>query len=742
MAAPPPPVDGNAAKGAKSTKSTKSTKAAKSTKAVKAANALVEERETAAMECDVRDDVEDATVAAPPPPVDGNAVNSCIKMKLASFCPDAGLRKLLSSAVMDCNVVLAEAYAFANYHVTRVMEAGGAVEDVGAKFYYACLTAVTCSSAKTKPPSRAMAESAKSFAALRPEGVTPIDFSLLGDIKSELCIGMAAMAANHLWLNLQARLNKYLAWKHPDLTKKLRQAVVKCVALEPKVTPSTVPALSLVTEKGSEFHGARGALIRKALDLVAELRSICPLNGTGAACNAYLLLPLYFRIMRDTEAAQESARNGSLSFSQAKRIRSARFSLLPNKGGFTISHVPICTRALVGLLRRLKVNGVPVTALKTNNVSPKDQTTLWRKFFAVNSVETFERYFSNRISTDGVAVTVYMERWQACVLSSQSPEMDVNSIETDRGKKDVIFAGVDPGVTDVVTVAHTRDESITGAKAVPADVSSYSSSRYYEEAKFKASKRATDAWNEETDDSIQRIDHASDRSQVLGMEAHLSTYLAELRGLLKHRAQRGYRNMRFMRYRFKQIAVGAICDLIAPPGSYTVVGYGDWSGLQGSLLKRRFSGPQQDIKRELRGRASVLFRSVWEYRTSVTCHETWRRLTNMRAVSHSYDRTSRAMVERKRGSIHKVLHCKSSKHAPGRDGGGTWNRDVNAARNILMLLMLEVRGAARPAEFMPAESSARRSKKRGDAVLRTVDRDGTLSAGPKKRKYTVASPEG
>ena len=116
-------------------------------------------------------------------------------------------------------------------------------------------------------------------------------------------------------------------------------------------------------------------------------------------------------------------------------------------------------------------------------------------------------------------------------------------------------------------------------------------------------------------------------------------------------------------------------------------------------------------KRELQRRKNVLFWTMWEYRTSVTCHATGKRLTNMKARSAKYDRDTKTMsLSEKRRSVHKVLHCRSSDGAKGRHGGGTWNRDVNASRNMLMLMMLVVLGVDRPKEFMPAVTALRRAK--------------------------------
>ena len=687
------------------------------------------DRVAAGIEDDIAEAEEEAILSAPPP-ADPSFTSSNVKMKLATFCGNAGVRRVLNSVVLDCNIMVAEAYAFANLHVTRILEQGLAPPEVGPKFYDACLSAVTTCRTMPEKFDKGMQDSIAAFDELRPKGVQKVEGSRLGDIRSELCIGMAAMAANHLWLNLAGRLSKYLVWRHPEVTKAMRKTVVECVAMFPTMKLSKVSKLSLRTTKGNELGEGRKAAIRTAVELIERLRARCPLKGTGSANRAHELLPLYHDMMKDTEAACAAARDGLLDDKTARRVRKARFSLLPNKNGFTIGHVPICGRALMGVLVRVRnADGTPLVRTKGTD---SGHDAAWRQFFNVNGIETRERMFGGRIATDGVSVSAYMEREQACVLSTREEEWDAKRIKRqNKGKLEVVYAGVDPGFTDVVTVAHTSElQNKTGEedKSLKAKVQSYSASRYAEESRQKASKRKTEAWNEETSANVARIDHASDRSTSFGLGTFIRSYLGELRTLLTHRAERGYRNWRFHRYVFKQRVVGDICDLIAPPGKFSVVGYGDWSGPNGTPIKRRWSGPQQDIKRTLQRRPNVLFRSVWEYRTSVTCHATWRRLSNMRARSWKYDRTiGKKVLSETRSSVHKVLHCLNSDGAKGRPGGGTWNRDANASRNMLMLLMLVVLGVERPKEFMPAVTVLGRRKQR------------TKGASPRPAK-TLSSP--
>ena len=71
------------------------------------------------------------------------------------------------------------------------------------------------------------------------------------------------------------------------------------------------------------------------------------------------------------------------------------------------------------------------------------------------------------------------------------------------------------------------------------------------------------------------------------------------------------------------------------------------------------------------------------------------------------NRATDALEQRPRRRIHKVLHRETD---AGRHGGHEtiWNRDVNAARNILMLLMLELLGMPRTKEFCKQLAERRR----------------------------------
>jgi hypothetical protein len=660
---------------------------------------------------DAQQEIDEALMNGTVVPEEPNWTQSCVKMKLAKFCGDQRICRIINAEVQATNMMIAEGYAFANFHITRLLEQGKDLPSPDTEFYNRCLASVISCRNNKGFFSEEFLESAKLFDALRPVGVGRTDGAKLSHIRSDLLKGMKATATLHLRSNACTRLSKHLQWSAPHINKTMRKKVVDLVLNYPK--DDIEKAIPLVDEKGAELTPSRSSAAIRAMCAVIALRKVCPLPKAVDFLDEKdlkLLFPLYHRIMVDTEAAHAAIREGTITDVKLIRVLSkARFTMLPTKGGFTTSYIPICSRALISLLRRVKDNdGTPLHSATTDLLSQEEHHEAWSEHFNVNGVETRSRRFGMKICTDGVGCTILMER--CCAVIGAPPKEDISPAIICRmaKRRTVDHRGVDPGVSDVVVVA----SKLTGA--------SYSVGKYAHKALIPKSNHVTSKWNEETAAEIARIRNDVNKSNMEGLSEFTRSYLSETRALHSHRATRGYRNMRFTRYVAKQRAVSDVCDFVAPRTStidgkvvhmFNVVGYGDWTGASGTPIKRKYCGPQVDIRKELRRRQdSVLFRSIWEYRTSVTCNITWQRLSNMKAVSNGREKEGVIIDGAKRGSVHKVLHCKSSKCAFGRQGA-TWNRDVNASRNMLTLLMLEVHGFERPMEFKPAVSARRQVRR-------------------------------
>jgi transposase len=104
-----------------------------------------------------------------------------------------------------------------------------------------------------------------------------------------------------------------------------------------------------------------------------------------------------------------------------------------------------------------------------------------------------------------------------------------------------------------------------------------------------------------------------------------------------------------------------------------------------------------------------MFLTIGEMYTSKRCFNCHCDLVNMKAVHTRVRPATRfgpASVTSKMTRIHKILHCKSRQAGPnGGCCGTTWNRDVNAAKNMLMLLMHFINGFQRPAAFCSGKGS-------------------------------------
>ena len=289
--------------------------------------------------------------------------------------------------------------------------------------------------------------------------------------------------------------------------------------------------------------------------------------------------------------------------------------------------------------------------------------------------------------------------------------------------KSALIVGVDPGFTDVVTATDN------GGKTV-----SYSSAQYYHDAYFNHSARRTKRWNADLRELTDQITHGN-TARLKNFKAHIRAYLLALPRLLEHRRTMGYRRMRFLRFVMRQKAINKICNLLAPAGKPTYIGFGDWNGGARSPISRRTSGPMNAIKRQLQEMKNVHFDLIDEDLTSVTCHGCHQRLTNMKAKSTNYKKSK----DGKRGEkyvthsrVHKVLHCRNSDNRSSGRCGTTWNRDVNASKNILLIAVKKFTGEGRPMQFCRAtpkkQYGVRRKEKGPDPTPNQLP--GSALSGP------------
>jgi hypothetical protein len=161
--------------------------------------------------------------------------------------------------------------------------------------------------------------------------------------------------------------------------------------------------------------------------------------------------------------------------------------------------------------------------------------------------------------------------------------------------------------------------------------------------------------------------------------------LEHLGFLLEFSAQHAFVRHQFLQDRMKMKALDVLAKRIVPvPSSQVCIDYGDWSNQAG--IKGQPSAPVKGFARALQKRATVV--PMDEHKNSKLC-----------SLCHDTLEKARLLDTNDNGEFElrenrNVLRCANSACR-----ANFWNRDVNAARNILELLATRLMGLGRIAAF-------------------------------------------
>lgn len=361
-------------------------------------------------------------------------------------------------------------------------------------------------------------------------------------------------------------------------------------------------------------------------------------------------------ILRYFEAQHEQLAEVNECPTKALRL----FSLLPNKSGFECSHIKLCNNGLYGLLKRSGMQ-LPTDGPLWRAAAPE----FWRKCFRIEHFETANRHFAGEVLTDGHAVSIVMRKPKRVRAAGGTPLQEYDAV-----------LGLDPGRRDLFTTCSLEGEHL------------HKSTRsYYDAATYKASNRTIQGWK----DSNERVRRAHEElpsrksSHQHALERHIRFVLPVLREMLGWHMQKPFRKLKLRRYIAGRAALQQMChDLTS--GGRTLIGFGDWSNRDvAGIIKKSPAGPVKKLESELRKHCRVV--SVDEFRTSKVHNTCGGKLTN-RCRHHHKDGETRTR------RVYSVLCCTNSSCS-----GISMNRDENASRNILQLLLLQLKSKPRPEQF-------------------------------------------
>jgi hypothetical protein len=408
------------------------------------------------------------------------------------------------------------------------------------------------------------------------------------------------------------------------------------------------------------------------------------------------------------------------------------FSMTPQKH-VRASFASIDSAVLRAMVKKAYGGAVDVSSLSNSEV--------WARFVSVSGVQKVGRTFGNFVKTDGVAACVVMKRpvrvEEDDCTGEEGGEEDKGSEGgqagqgAKKGKGKISDAGspsegkgqprrkgkgggkwtkgkkkkkkrkkkkkpgvprggwqldltgkrvvaIDPRIISVVSGVVYDPERLWMERS---DTFAMSEREFYHMAGYHLRTRKTSVWEKRVEiDEYNRGVPAGRTSRLAEYTERVCYVLKHIESVMSFYTARRFRSLSWNTYIKKQRAIDQLCRLITGGRDDTVVAFGDGDVYSGN--GRGIGGPCETLKRRLERvhcrRGS--FVEVDECRTSVVCSTCDGPLTP--AKKRKPDGTT--------SDVYSVRLCTNTGCRIG------WNRDVNAARNILKVFLEANQGRARP----------------------------------------------
>lgn len=313
-----------------------------------------------------------------------------------------------------------------------------------------------------------------------------------------------------------------------------------------------------------------------------------------------------------------------------------RFNLLPVYK-FRFKHILIDTNALHDILRDANVNNIPDVP-RSKAQFRNDANNWWNIVFNFDNLTTANRRFSYSLSTDGVNTSVHLQKRIPAETFVNDWGYDYNGqyhdmvfsdrvVGLDPGRRELFVAVDGPGPENVIRCSNGRWKELSGAA--------------YSEKKIAL-------WTE-GDPVILNVP-PSGAYTFDQFQTHWYYVLESLDYMIDFYLPLKWRKLRFDTRITRQKAYDKICNELIGNNPTTIIAYG--GGRFDHASRGRFPTPNKHLFVQLKRRCRT--RLTPEYNTSKLCSNCRHELTAT--------------------DFYAVKRCELCLI--------TWNRDVNAARNI------------------------------------------------------------
>jgi transposase len=323
----------------------------------------------------------------------------------------------------------------------------------------------------------------------------------------------------------------------------------------------------------------------------------------------------------------------------------------------------------------------------------ENSSEYWKELFNITKYETKNKKFGYTILTDGKSVVLQMRK------PTQPEKITTEYMEQEYDN----FLGIDPGIRALITSYDTNDKVIQ-----------ITTREYRHKSKMIYACKKRENWYKKWGHYEEwKLIPTIKTSKTIVMKEYFKYVFPRMQTFTEFHMEKGFRNLNFTSYCRSKATLVKICERIsgiskATKNVKTLVGFGDYSQQHG-LVKSHPTTPILRLKRELRRYCNVV--DIDEYKTSKTCSSCNKEIELYR---NRIQRKKKGVLEpiAKLSNIHSVIRCKHNECKLF-----CMDRDINASKNILGLLLNQYRGEERPVCFRPEKIAVkpRKSDKRAKA---------------------------
>ena len=579
---------------------------------------------------------------------------TCIKSSWKSFCKNNLLADTIVNDILPkINTISFLSYKLLNYHFARLLEENKPLPEIKQNLFYQSCCMVSRLK-YTKDTTDTTSELYESFSQMKQyitDELPARDYLCLGYI-TNLNKLQLTMTNNHLKLNFYNRFRKYLKLR----TGETDNAVV-------------YNWLKDIYEANYDGKNVFVLYMRKWLKYIPTEVNIVKHSNH--------FVKIYYSILKEFE-----------KYPETKGVRT--FTLLPHKHGFTQSHITICNAGLENTLKYIanelkRANNDVESGLDVKKFE-ENIDLYWKELFNITKYETKNKKFGYTILTDGKSVVLQMRK-------PTQPEKIVTEYTEQRYDN---FLGIDPGIRALITSYDTNDNVIQ-----------VTTREYRHKSKMIYACKKRENWYKRWEDYEEwKLIPTIKTSKTNVMEEYFKYVFPRMQTFTDFHMEKGFRNLNFTSYCRSKATLAKICERISGVSKSTknvktLVGFGDYSQQHG-LVKSHPTTPILRLKRELHRYCKVV--DIDEYKTSKTCSSCNKEIELYR---NRIQRKKKGVLEplAKMSNIHSVIRCKNNECKLC-----CMDRDINASKNILALLLGQYRGEERPLCFKPEKIAVKPRK--------------------------------